>query len=75
MGPQNRLPISQMAAVSIGDLVASRPFMIVFLSFDIHRRPYNALSNPGVGIATITMREEYSMQSRILHSVLLQRRM
>ena len=60
-----------MVAVSFGDLGASRPFVIVFLTLNIYRRPYNALSNPSVGSSTITLREEYFVQLRVLHSVLL----
>ena len=60
-----------MIVVSFGDLVAYRPFMMVFQSFDICRRLDSVLSNIGSGLATITQRKESSVQSHILHSVLL----
>jgi len=60
-----------MVVVSFGDLMASRPFLMVSPSFDIYRRPYSELLNPGVGSATIALREESFVQLHVLHSVLL----
>ena len=45
---------------------------MVFRSFDIYRRPYSVILDPGEGLATTTLCEESFLQSLILHSVLLQ---